>query len=250
VAGLGGCPYAKGATGNVATEDVVFMLQGMGIDTGIDLDALVDAGGFISGVLGRAPVSRAGKALLASARRSRHEPTDRARRGMDPPEGFRRVAQAWPTGATRMHRCGWTCPPAPAQEAAEALGVQVGQIAKSVIFRRRADDAWRCWWSPAGDRRVDEHRWRRRSGPRPCRCRLRQVRTGFSIGGVAPPWRIASCSADCGLLIDRDVVVAVPLSSRDLGRGRPPQRRVRVPRFDGPQWDEAASQPLGVVRTG
>ena len=64
VAGLGGCPYAKGATGNVATEDVVFMLQGMGIDTGIDLDALVDAGGFISGVLGRAPVSRAGKALL------------------------------------------------------------------------------------------------------------------------------------------------------------------------------------------
>ena len=64
VAGLGGCPYAKGATGNVATEDVVFMLQGMGIGTGIDLDALVDAGGFISEVLGRAPVSRAGKALL------------------------------------------------------------------------------------------------------------------------------------------------------------------------------------------
>ena len=64
VAGLGGCPYAKGATGNVATEDVVFMLRGMGIDTGIDLDALVDAGGFISSVLGRPPVSRAGKALL------------------------------------------------------------------------------------------------------------------------------------------------------------------------------------------
>lgn len=65
VAGLGGCPYAKGATGNVATEDVVFMLDGLGIETGIDLDALVDAGAFISGVLGRAPVSRAGKALLA-----------------------------------------------------------------------------------------------------------------------------------------------------------------------------------------
>ncbi|MBL8308755.1 MAG: hydroxymethylglutaryl-CoA lyase [Rubrivivax sp.] len=65
IAGLGGCPYAKGATGNVATEDVVFMLRGMGIETGIDLDALVDAGGYISGVLGRAPVSRAGKALLA-----------------------------------------------------------------------------------------------------------------------------------------------------------------------------------------
>jgi hydroxymethylglutaryl-CoA lyase len=65
IAGLGGCPYAKGATGNVATEDVVFMLRGMGIATGIDLDALVDVGAFISGVLGRAPVSRAGKALLA-----------------------------------------------------------------------------------------------------------------------------------------------------------------------------------------
>lgn len=64
IAGLGGCPYAKGATGNVATEDVVFMLQGLGIETGLDLDALVDAGAFISGVLGRPPVSRAGKALL------------------------------------------------------------------------------------------------------------------------------------------------------------------------------------------
>jgi hydroxymethylglutaryl-CoA lyase len=65
IAGLGGCPYAKGATGNVASEDVVFMLHGLDIDTGIDLDALVDAGAFISGVLGRAPVSRAGRALLA-----------------------------------------------------------------------------------------------------------------------------------------------------------------------------------------
>jgi hydroxymethylglutaryl-CoA lyase len=65
VAGLGGCPYAKGATGNVATEDVVFMLNGLGIETGIDLDALVDAGAFISEQLGRAPVSRVGRALLA-----------------------------------------------------------------------------------------------------------------------------------------------------------------------------------------
>jgi hydroxymethylglutaryl-CoA lyase len=65
VAGLGGCPFAKGATGNVATEDVVFMLDGLGLETGIDLAALVDAGAFISGVLGRAPVSRAGKALLS-----------------------------------------------------------------------------------------------------------------------------------------------------------------------------------------
>ena len=70
VAGLGGCPYAKGATGNVATEDVVFMLDGLGIDTGIDLDALVDAGAYISGVLGRAPISRAGKALLAKREKS------------------------------------------------------------------------------------------------------------------------------------------------------------------------------------
>jgi hydroxymethylglutaryl-CoA lyase len=65
VAGLGGCPYAKGATGNVATEDVVFMLDGLGIETGIDLDALVDAGAFISEQLGRPPVSRVGRALLA-----------------------------------------------------------------------------------------------------------------------------------------------------------------------------------------
>jgi len=65
IAGLGGCPYAKGATGNVATEDVVFMLDGLGIDTGIDLQRLVDAGAFISEVLGRPPVSRAAKALLA-----------------------------------------------------------------------------------------------------------------------------------------------------------------------------------------
>jgi hydroxymethylglutaryl-CoA lyase len=64
VAGLGGCPYAKGATGNVATEDVVFMLHGMGIDTGIDLDRLVDAGVFISEFLGRKPGSRAATALL------------------------------------------------------------------------------------------------------------------------------------------------------------------------------------------
>jgi hydroxymethylglutaryl-CoA lyase len=65
IAGLGGCPYAKGATGNVATEDVVFMLKGLDIETGIDLETLVDAGAFISEVLGRSPVSRAGKALLA-----------------------------------------------------------------------------------------------------------------------------------------------------------------------------------------
>jgi len=65
VAGLGGCPFAKGATGNVATEDVVYMLHGMGIDTGINLDALIEAGQFISDHLQRPSGSRAARALLA-----------------------------------------------------------------------------------------------------------------------------------------------------------------------------------------
>jgi hydroxymethylglutaryl-CoA lyase len=63
-AGLGGCPYAKGATGNVATEDVVYLLHGMDIETGIDLDKLIDAGVFISDFLQRKPNSRAATALL------------------------------------------------------------------------------------------------------------------------------------------------------------------------------------------
>jgi hydroxymethylglutaryl-CoA lyase len=61
---LGGCPYAKGATGNVSTEDVVYMLHGMGIDTGIDLDKLVDAGAFISDFLQRKSNSRVATAVL------------------------------------------------------------------------------------------------------------------------------------------------------------------------------------------
>ncbi|WMW80390.1 hydroxymethylglutaryl-CoA lyase [Undibacterium cyanobacteriorum] len=65
VAGLGGCPYAKGATGNVSTEDVLFMMQGLGVETGIDLDQVVDAGQFISQHLGRKAVSRAGNAIAA-----------------------------------------------------------------------------------------------------------------------------------------------------------------------------------------
>ncbi|WP_305806931.1 hydroxymethylglutaryl-CoA lyase [Stenotrophomonas sp. YIM B06876] len=64
VAGLGGCPYAKGATGNVATEDLVYLLHGMGIETGVDLDKLVDAGAYISDFLGRKPNSRAATAIL------------------------------------------------------------------------------------------------------------------------------------------------------------------------------------------
>jgi len=65
VAGLGGCPYAKGASGNVATEDVVYMLHGLGIDTGIDLDKVVDIGRWICGVIGKEPASKAAKALAA-----------------------------------------------------------------------------------------------------------------------------------------------------------------------------------------
>ncbi|MBT9597620.1 MAG: hydroxymethylglutaryl-CoA lyase, partial [Vitreoscilla sp.] len=65
VSGLGGCPYAKGATGNVATEDVVYLLHGLGIATGIDLDALIDAGQAIRGVLGQPNGSRVARALLA-----------------------------------------------------------------------------------------------------------------------------------------------------------------------------------------
>ena len=65
VAGLGGCPYAAGASGNVATEDVVWLMHGLGIDTGIDLDALVDCAAWISAELGRPPASRVARALLA-----------------------------------------------------------------------------------------------------------------------------------------------------------------------------------------
>jgi hydroxymethylglutaryl-CoA lyase len=65
VGGLGGCPYAKGASGNVATEDVVWLLDGLGIDCGVDLDRLVDTAAWISSRLGRAPVSKVAQALLA-----------------------------------------------------------------------------------------------------------------------------------------------------------------------------------------
>ncbi|MBK8121194.1 MAG: hydroxymethylglutaryl-CoA lyase [Sulfuritalea sp.] len=65
VAGLGGCPYAAGASGNVATEDVVWLLTGLGIDAGIDLDALVDTGVWISAQIKREPASRVARAILA-----------------------------------------------------------------------------------------------------------------------------------------------------------------------------------------
>ncbi|HET7774267.1 MAG TPA: hydroxymethylglutaryl-CoA lyase [Burkholderiaceae bacterium] len=65
VSGLGGCPYAKGATGNVATEDVVYLMHGLGIETGVDLDALIDTGAWIAQAIGRPYAARAGRALLA-----------------------------------------------------------------------------------------------------------------------------------------------------------------------------------------
>lgn len=70
VAGLGGCPYSPGATGNVASEDVLYMLDGMGIETGVDMDALLDAAEFICTHLGRPTVSRAGRALGIKRRKA------------------------------------------------------------------------------------------------------------------------------------------------------------------------------------
>ena len=66
VAGTGGCPYAKGASGNVASEDLVYMLRGMGIETGIDLEALADTGRWLASRLGRSTGSKVGRALAAA----------------------------------------------------------------------------------------------------------------------------------------------------------------------------------------
>ena len=65
VSGAGGCPYAKGATGNVATEDVIYLLHGLGMETGVNLDALTDVGAWLADLLGHSSQSRAGRALLA-----------------------------------------------------------------------------------------------------------------------------------------------------------------------------------------
>ena len=70
VAGLGGCPYAAGASGNVATEDVVYMLDGLGIETGIDLDRVVTIGQWICGVLGKEPATKAGRAIAAKKKQA------------------------------------------------------------------------------------------------------------------------------------------------------------------------------------
>ena len=70
VAGLGGCPYAAGASGNVATEDVVYLLDGLGIETGVDLDRLVAIGQWICGVLGKEPSTKAGRAIAAKKKKA------------------------------------------------------------------------------------------------------------------------------------------------------------------------------------
>ncbi len=73
VAGLGGCPYAAGASGNVATEDVLYMLQGLGIETGVDLDQIVATGEWICAILKREPGSKAGRAIAAKRQKVAQE---------------------------------------------------------------------------------------------------------------------------------------------------------------------------------
>ena len=122
-AGLGGCPYAKGATGNVATEDVVYMLHGMGIDTGIDLDKLVDAGKYISDFLQpQAEFARrdgdpeqAGRLMMCGA-----ESTVTARRRAA------RGQRCCRSRAIRMRRVMLDDAARTAQQAADALGIAVG----------------------------------------------------------------------------------------------------------------------------
>ena len=70
VAGLGGCPYAAGASGNVATEDVVYLLNGLGVETGVDLDRVVEIGQWICGVLGKEPSTKAGRAIAAKKKKA------------------------------------------------------------------------------------------------------------------------------------------------------------------------------------
>ena len=70
VAGLGGCPYAAGASGNVATEDVLYMLEGLGIETGVDLGKIVETGEWICAILKREPGSKAGRAIAAKRRKA------------------------------------------------------------------------------------------------------------------------------------------------------------------------------------
>jgi hydroxymethylglutaryl-CoA lyase len=204
VSGLGGCPYAKGATGNVATEDVVYLLHGLGIETGIDLGKLIDAGQAMRDVIGKPNGSRVARALLAkrNAEAASLAATDREAVS-DPgrPEGFRRVEQA-------LRRLGHAHEPRflevaarTSQEAADALGVSVGQIAKSVVFRRKADDV-AVMVVTSGDRRVDERKVAGLVGAiGRADAEFVKSRTGFTIGGVSP----VALAAPVVVLIDREL---------------------------------------------
>ena len=182
-AGLGGCPYAKGATGNVATEDVVYMLQGMGIDTGIDLDKLIDAGKYISDFLQRKPNSRAATAIL----------NKRARLMSGCRAAWTLPGRACSASRACMQEKGHPHSPQmlddaarTAQQAADALGIAVGQIAKSIIFRRKSDDA-AVLVIASGDRRVDEKKVDALVGKTGrADAEFVKSRTGYSIGGVSP----------------------------------------------------------------
>ena len=174
VAGLGGCPYAKGATGNVATEDVVYLMNGLGIETGVDLDQLIEIGDFISRAIGKPSSSRAGQALLAKKR----DGVDALRlnylnclgkekmndmHDIDAlPESARRVARllqerGHPHPIVMLPETGKT-----SAEAAAGLGCSVAQIAKSILFRRREDDA-PVLVIASGVNRVERRRSRRAS---------------------------------------------------------------------------------------
>ena len=94
VAGLGGCPYAKGATGNVASEDVLYMLDGLGIETGVDMAKLMAAGDFICGVLGRPTLSRVARAHSRQNRKRHDRPTTCRRRASGSASSTRRATSA------------------------------------------------------------------------------------------------------------------------------------------------------------
>ena len=156
VAGLGGCPYAKGATGNVATEDVVYMLHGMGIETGIDLDKLVDAGEFISDFLERPTELARGQGAVQQAASlmcgAELKPL---------PEGVQRVARALqdkghPHAPVMLDDAART-----AQQAADALGIARGPDCQEHHLpaqARRRGGAGDHLGRPARGR---EARWRR-----------------------------------------------------------------------------------------
>ena len=185
-AGLGGCPYAKGATGNVATEDVVYMLHGMGIETGIDLDRLIDAGVYISEALGREPNLARRRRRSAAKRGSALKHVRRSRLNFALPEGVQRVARVLqdaghPHAPRMLDDAART-----AQQAADALGIARRPDRQEHHLppqERRCGGAGRDLGRPARGREEGRRAGRQ---DRPRRRRVREGQTGFSIGGVSP----------------------------------------------------------------